>query len=99
MRGWVGFPLIMAMTLNDLREQMKASLPAARLVYKHNFEHDINMREFWVKVRNHIKLHENFPSMPKPAPAVYKFYEAGRIYYHAKKYGLRSAMMLKLSTQ
>jgi hypothetical protein len=88
----------MAITINDLREQMKAALPAARAAYKHKSTKTYNMREFWMEVGDLIKFHEKLPPAAQPVPAIYKFYEAGRIYYHAKKHGLQSAMMLKLTS-
>jgi hypothetical protein len=77
---------------------MKAALPAARAAYKHKSSQTANMREFWVEVGKIIELHEKFPPAAKPVADVYKFYEVGRIYYHAKKHGMRSALMLKLTT-
>lgn len=84
------------MTLNDLREKLKAAYPAARQTFASMTSDKANMRQFWVEAMAAMKFNEAVPGGFLHEDLV-KFIEAGRIYYHAKDHGLQSAMMLKLS--
>ena len=85
------------MTLNDLREKVKAAYPAARQSFISMTSDHANMRQFWLEVAKEIAFAAELPPEIRPVKPLYDFYMAGFIYYHAKKHGLQSAMMLKLS--
>lgn len=90
------------MTLNDLREQLKAAYPAARQSYASNLSANHNMRQFWKDVQFYLKWYSTRQiidrhAYPEPHSSIVRFYQAGEIYYHAKQHGIESAVLLKLS--
>lgn len=85
------------MTLDDLREKMKAAYPGACDKFAFINSDRANMRQSWVQVCEVIKLHEALPGKGFVHPDVIRFHQAGIVYYHAKKHGLKSAAMLKLT--
>lgn len=89
------------MTLDDLREKTKAAyLEAAKvgngLNQKPRFR-DMNMRQAWNENYMVVAPFLIDPDSSRVVdPRLLKFHYAGEIYYHAKKHGLTSAMLLRL---
>jgi hypothetical protein len=88
-------------TLKDLRERTKRACHEARQVYispgKRRFE-GLNMRQAWEETASTLEAFivagaDATKVIPSP---LLQFYREGEIYYHAKKHGMASAMMLKL---
>lgn len=86
----------MNITLDDLREKMKAAYPDARR-WLFTDSDRASMRQFWDHVDSIIEIHNEQPSGGIIRPDIVRFHRAGLIYYHAKKHGVKSAMLWKLS--
>lgn len=82
------------MTLRELREQLKAAYALATVDYTESSKNR-NMRQFWVKV-NYTLSKTNWNS--RVDPNLHRFNQLGLIYYHAKKHGMQSAMLLRLKS-
>jgi hypothetical protein len=87
------------MKLSDLRERMKAAYPAARSSYASMTSDRANMRELWVEIGRVVDLNDQLPGDGGLHPSILRFHRAGQLYYHAKKHGVRSAMMMRLQME
>lgn len=90
------------MTLKELRERTKQACHEARQVPqgigKPRF-HGMNMRQAWEDSAKTVVplLKAGLPEIEVLNSDLIVFYREGEIYYHAKKHGIQSAMLLKLS--
>ena len=89
------------MTLKELRERTKQACLEARQVPQgigKPHYHGLNMREAWEENARVIKAARlALIDLDSLGSAFVTFHREGEIYYHAKKHGIQSAMLLKLS--
>lgn len=89
------------MTLNDLREQLKEAFEEY-ITYRGQMATGVvargrpalNMRQCYEYNKKWLEASQ---PTPKYRAVLEKFIRAGDVYYHAKKHGLQSAMLFKLS--
>ena len=85
------------MTLRHLREELKATYELVKHSYSSTQTDNANMREFWIDVAAFLNTRAVQDGIAIVHESIINFHRAGELYYHAKKHGLQSAMLLKLS--
>lgn len=90
------------MTVNDLREKLKIQFEnyvryrAEMASGRDSPRPRLEMRRCYLHAKD---LLESDHLTPKYRAVLDKFVKAGDVYYHAKKHGVKSAMMLRLSME